>query len=146
MKSISTILIPIIVGLCSVFLFRDRIDDLTATLKKYYNDNYISTTATHEPVNALPRTTTATDQQPEEQEPHLYATEMSVPRTIRKVFEAIEQAEGAGARVRRSIGTPALRQFSPFLMLDHFSIKPGAGFPDQYVCASPLVLNKSIPC
>ncbi|EHA56569.1 hypothetical protein MCOR27_000150 [Pyricularia oryzae] len=131
MKSISTILIPIIVGLCSVFLFRDRIDDLTATLKKYYNDNYISTTATHEPVNALPRTTTATDQQPEEQEPHLYATEMSVPRTIRKVFEAIEQAEGAGARVRRSIGTPALRQFSPFLMLDHFSIKPGAGFPDH---------------
>ncbi|OIW27210.1 hypothetical protein CONLIGDRAFT_579805 [Coniochaeta ligniaria NRRL 30616] len=56
---------------------------------------------------------------------------MSVSRTIRKVFEAIEQAEGAGARVRRSIGTPNLRNFSPFLMLDHFSIKPGAGFPDH---------------
>ena len=64
---------------------------------------------------------------------HLYATEMSVPRAIRKVFLAVEQAEGAGARVRRSIGTPNLRNFSPFLMLDHFSIKPGAGFPDQYV-------------
>ncbi|TLD25603.1 hypothetical protein PspLS_06232 [Pyricularia sp. CBS 133598] len=131
MKSISTILIPIIVGLCSVFLFRDRIDDFTATVKKYYNDNYITTTETHEQANALPRTTTATEQQPEEQEHHLYATDMSVPRTIRKVFMAIEQAEGAGARVRRSIGTPALRQFSPFLMLDHFSIKPGAGFPDH---------------
>ncbi|KAI6366970.1 hypothetical protein MCOR25_005021 [Pyricularia grisea] len=133
MKSISTILIPIIVGLCSVFLFRDRIDDLTTTLKKYYNDNYITTTPeTHEQANALPRTTTpATEQQPEEQQHHLYATDMSVPRTIRKVFMAIEQAEGAGARVRRSIGTPALRQFSPFLMLDHFSIKPGAGFPDH---------------
>ncbi|CAK7198252.1 RNA pol II transcription cofactor [Sporothrix eucalyptigena] len=56
---------------------------------------------------------------------------MSFPRHIRKVFLAIEQAEGAGARVRRSIGTPALRNFSPFLMLDHFSIKPGAGFPDH---------------
>lgn len=64
---------------------------------------------------------------------HLFATEMSVSRSIRKVFLAIEQAEGAGARVRRSIGTPQLRNFSPFLMLDHFSIKPGAGFPDQYV-------------
>jgi len=56
---------------------------------------------------------------------------MSLSRTIRKVFLAIEQAEGAGARVRRSVGTPSLRNFSPFLMLDHFSIKPGAGFPDH---------------
>jgi redox-sensitive bicupin YhaK (pirin superfamily) len=56
---------------------------------------------------------------------------MSVTRAIHKVFLAVEQAEGAGARVRRSIGTPQLRNFSPFLMLDHFSVKPGAGFPDQ---------------
>lgn len=56
---------------------------------------------------------------------------MSIPRAIRKAFLAVEQAEGAGARVRRSIGTPQLRNFSPFLMLDHFTIKPGAGFPDH---------------
>lgn len=56
---------------------------------------------------------------------------MSVPRAIRKAFLAVEQSEGAGARVRRSIGTPQLRNFSPFLMLDHFTIKPGAGFPDH---------------
>lgn len=56
---------------------------------------------------------------------------MSIPRAIRKVFLAVEQAEGAGARVRRSIGTPQLRNFSPFLMLDHFSVKHGAGFPDH---------------
>ena len=56
---------------------------------------------------------------------------MSVPRGIRQAFLAIEQAEGAGARVRRSIGTPKLRNFSPFLMLDHFTISPGAGFPDH---------------
>ncbi len=58
-------------------------------------------------------------------------TNMSVPRAVRKAFLAIEQAEGAGARVRRSIGTPQLRNFSPFLMLDHFNTKPGAGFPDH---------------
>jgi redox-sensitive bicupin YhaK (pirin superfamily) len=56
---------------------------------------------------------------------------MSVPRMIRKAFLAKEVSEGAGARVRRSIGTPQLRNFSPFLMLDHFNVKPGAGFPDH---------------
>ncbi|KAL9106074.1 MAG: hypothetical protein Q9227_008860 [Pyrenula ochraceoflavens] len=58
-------------------------------------------------------------------------TMTTTPRTIQKVFLAQEQSEGAGARVRRSIGTPQLRNFSPFLMLDHFSISPGAGFPDH---------------
>lgn len=56
---------------------------------------------------------------------------MSVARGIAKVFKAVEQSEGAGARVRRSIGTRNLRNFSPFLMLDHFTIGAGAGFPDH---------------
>jgi len=55
----------------------------------------------------------------------------SKPRSIRKVFEADEQAEGAGATVRRSVGTPQLRNITPFLMLDEFDIKPGSGFPDH---------------
>ncbi|KAM4059855.1 pirin domain-containing protein [Hirsutella rhossiliensis] len=56
---------------------------------------------------------------------------MSTPRAIRTVIHAAEQAEGAGARVRRSIGTPRLRNLTPFLMLDHFNVEPGAGFPDH---------------
>ncbi|KAI9809032.1 MAG: hypothetical protein M1825_002321 [Sarcosagium campestre] len=56
---------------------------------------------------------------------------MSIPRTIRKAFLAVEQSEGVGARVRRSIGTSQLRSFTPFLMLDHFSSSSGAGFPDH---------------
>ena len=56
---------------------------------------------------------------------------MTVPRAIRQVFLAVEQSEGVGARVRRSIGTSKLRNFSPFLMLDHFKVSPGAGFPDH---------------
>ncbi|USP76875.1 hypothetical protein yc1106_04149 [Curvularia clavata] len=55
----------------------------------------------------------------------------NAPRKIAKSFLAVEQSEGAGARVRRSIGVPQLRNFPPFLMLDHFTIAPGAGFPDH---------------
>lgn len=56
---------------------------------------------------------------------------MTSPRSIAKAFLATEQAEGMGARVRRSIGISQLRNFSPFLMLDHASVSPGAGFPDH---------------
>ncbi|KAG0130993.1 RmlC-like cupin domain-containing protein [Tuber indicum] len=56
---------------------------------------------------------------------------MIVARTIAKAFKAIEKAEGAGAKVRRSVGTSQLKNFSPFLMLDHFSVGSEAGFPDH---------------
>lgn len=55
----------------------------------------------------------------------------AISRVVAKKVRAIETAEGAGATVRRSIGTPALRNISPFLMLDHFRIAEGAGFPDH---------------
>jgi redox-sensitive bicupin YhaK (pirin superfamily) len=54
-----------------------------------------------------------------------------IPRLIRTTLLAREQSEGVGAVVRRSIGTPKLRHLTPFLMLDHFSVSPGAGFPDH---------------
>lgn len=57
------------------------------------------------------------------------ATQIS--RTVIKKVLAIETEEGAGAMVRRSIGTMALRNLTPFLMLDHFHISKGAGFPDH---------------
>jgi quercetin 2,3-dioxygenase len=56
---------------------------------------------------------------------------MTTPRKIQFSFLAREQSEGAGAVVRRSVGTPKLRNFTPFLMLDHFRVPPGAGFPDH---------------
>uniref|UniRef100_A0A2C9L205 Pirin N-terminal domain-containing protein n=1 Tax=Biomphalaria glabrata TaxID=6526 RepID=A0A2C9L205_BIOGL len=52
-------------------------------------------------------------------------------RTVNLAFESVEQSEGAGARVRRSIGRSELRNFDPFLMLDEFSVKAPAGFPDH---------------
>lgn len=90
-----------------------------------FQDTIYDTIATHHLFpKTTPNTTTTTTT------PHTNTT-MSLSRTIRKVFLAVEQSEGAGARVRRSIGTPQLRNFSPFLMLDHFRIAPGAGFPDH---------------
>lgn len=52
-------------------------------------------------------------------------------RSILKVIYAAEQSEGVGAKVRRSIGVPSMRNFTPFLMLDHFNVAPDAGFPDH---------------
>ncbi|GAA5914829.1 pirin family protein [Sporobolomyces salmoneus] len=54
-----------------------------------------------------------------------------VSRTVVKSVLAVETPEGAGALVRRSIGTAQLRNFTPFLMLDNFLVSPGAGFPDH---------------
>lgn len=53
-----------------------------------------------------------------------------VPKSILKNFLAIEQSEGVGARVRRSIGSMNAHNFSPFLLLDHFKSETG-GFPDH---------------
>ncbi|KAL6072581.1 Pirin, variant 2 [Balamuthia mandrillaris] len=48
-----------------------------------------------------------------------------------RVVQAMETEEGAGARVKRSIGTPKLSDLDPFLMLDEFFVQPPAGFPDH---------------
>ncbi|CAI8037982.1 Pirin-like protein [Geodia barretti] len=58
--------------------------------------------------------------------------EMSGPaRAIVKKVLSVEQAEGVGARVRRSVGRPELRNLDPFLMLDEFKVTKPAGFPDH---------------
>ena len=69
--------------------------------------------------------------QPTTSTPNMTSTAKLIPRLIRTTLLAREQAEGVGAVVRRSIGTPKLRHLTPFLMLDHFSVSPGAGFPDH---------------
>ncbi|KAF8077994.1 RmlC-like cupin domain-containing protein [Lyophyllum atratum] len=56
---------------------------------------------------------------------------MSVSRSVVKRVLAVETPEGDGALVRRSIGSMSLRNLTPFLMLDHFHVTKGAGFPDH---------------
>ncbi|TFK42628.1 RmlC-like cupin domain-containing protein [Crucibulum laeve] len=55
----------------------------------------------------------------------------SVSRSVVKKVLAVETPEGVGALVRRSIGSMTLRNLTPFLMLDHFHVSKGAGFPDH---------------
>jgi hypothetical protein len=125
-------LTTIFIGIASIFLFQHRLLDLANTAIELVL-RQTNTAATSPVSQQQPAQASLHPNIPQGPQEHLIVTEMSVSRAIKKVFLAIEQAEGAGARVRRSIGTPNLRNFSPFLMLDHFSIKPGAGFPDQYV-------------
>lgn len=54
-------------------------------------------------------------------------------RPIRQRVRALEVTEGAGVTVHRSIGTPALKNLDPFLMLDHF----GSDNPDEYIAGFP---------
>ncbi|XP_009339875.1 pirin-like protein [Pyrus x bretschneideri] len=55
----------------------------------------------------------------------------SSPRMVVKKVLAKTQHEGDGAVVKRTIGSRELRNLDPFLMLDHFSVSPPAGFPDH---------------
>ena len=50
---------------------------------------------------------------------------------ITKVFRTNWQSEGVGAKVKRAIGVPELRDLDPFLMLDMFKVRLPAGFPDH---------------
>jgi redox-sensitive bicupin YhaK (pirin superfamily) len=54
-------------------------------------------------------------------------------RSIRQTVPALATSDGAGVALRRSIGTAALKNLDPFLMLDHF----GSEDPDQYIAGFP---------
>jgi redox-sensitive bicupin YhaK (pirin superfamily) len=54
-------------------------------------------------------------------------------RQVEKLINARAVTEGAGVTVHRTIGTPALRNLDPFLMLDHFS----SDDPDDYIAGFP---------
>lgn len=52
-------------------------------------------------------------------------------RKVERTVLSVEQLEGVGAHVRRSIGRKELRNLDPFLMLDEFRVSKPAGFPDH---------------
>ena len=118
-----------IISIAAIFLYLNPIDNLALRSRV---SSLLQATPLSSAVRASPNSTSSVPIFPFAQLHFLHPKRnMTVPRKINKTFLAIEQSEGAGARVRRSIGTPKLRNFSPFLMLDHFTIHPGAGFPDH---------------
>nr|CAB3264896.1 pirin-like [Phallusia mammillata] len=56
---------------------------------------------------------------------------MSAPRKVVRKVLSVEMNEGVGAKVRRSVGRPELKNLDPFLLLDEAKVKPPAGFPDH---------------
>ncbi|KAL6910463.1 RmlC-like cupin domain-containing protein [Trichoderma evansii] len=130
------IIIAILIGLSSTLLYqyRESISDFVNFAKSSISNQYSeffsanTTTALNETLAAAASEAILENHFPTPEQ-HLTVTEMSTQRAVAKVVRAIEQAEGAGARVRRSIGTRQQRNFSPFLMLDHFATT--AGFPDH---------------
>ena len=50
---------------------------------------------------------------------------------VKRVVEAVEMAEGAGARVWRVFPNQHLRHVDPFVLMDEFTVEPSAGFPEH---------------
>jgi len=55
------------------------------------------------------------------------------PRTLQRAIAAIPTSDGAGVKLRRSLGQSPYARLDPFLMLDHFSTEN----PDDYIAGFP---------
>jgi len=57
------------------------------------------------------------------------------PRTVQRVIPSLPTSDGAGVKLRRSLGQSPAARLDPFLMLDHFSTDDAAdyiaGFPSH---------------
>lgn len=62
------------------------------------------------------------------------------PRKVLRVIEPQTALEGAGVRLKRSIGTRALDYVDPFLLFDHF----GSDNPDDYIAGFPMHPHRGI--
>lgn len=58
---------------------------------------------------------------------------MNTHTSSARLVPAMTVPEGAGVTVNRTIGTPALRHYDPFMLLDHFS----SDNPDDYIAGFP---------
>lgn len=56
---------------------------------------------------------------------------MNTSRKIQTTFQSKETIEGPGVLVRRSIGSTKLRNFTPFLLLDHATVDIEDAFPEH---------------
>ena len=62
------------------------------------------------------------------------------PRKVEMILEPQRVVEGAGVRLRRSIGSRALNYLDPFLLLDHFS----SDDPEDYRAGFPMHPHRGI--
>jgi redox-sensitive bicupin YhaK (pirin superfamily) len=62
------------------------------------------------------------------------------PRTVAKIIDPQPTLEGAGVKLKRSIGGRALDYLDPFLLLDHFE----SDDPEDYLAGFPLHPHRGI--
>uniref|UniRef100_A0A9L0IXB4 Uncharacterized protein n=2 Tax=Equus asinus TaxID=9793 RepID=A0A9L0IXB4_EQUAS len=90
-----------------------------------------SPTAARAPA-AVPRLSQATLPPPSQQQSTFFlAFNMASSKKVTLSVLSREQSEGVGARVRRSIGRPELKNLDPFLLFDEFKGGRPGGFPDH---------------
>jgi len=58
---------------------------------------------------------------------------MNTQAKTTRFISAMATSEGAGVTIHRTIGTPALRNYDPFMMLDQFN----SNNPDEYIAGFP---------
>lgn len=58
---------------------------------------------------------------------------MTMTRSVTRIFPSQLASDGAGVRLRRSIGTQEISELDPFLLLDNF----GTENPDDYIAGFP---------
>ena len=61
------------------------------------------------------------------------ANETTEARTVRRVIRSVRASDGAGVKMRRSLGQTPDARVDPFLMLDEF----GTDNPDDYIAGFP---------
>ncbi len=61
-------------------------------------------------------------------------------RLIKQIIDPEITSDGAGVRLRRSIGTTKLKDVDPFLLFDHF----GSDNPDDYINGFPMHPHRGI--
>jgi redox-sensitive bicupin YhaK (pirin superfamily) len=71
--------------------------------------------------------------------PWAWETEMT-ERDLREVVTPTPVSDGAGVRLKRSIGTERLDHLDPFFLFDHF----GSDRPDDYIAGFPMHPHRGI--
>ena len=65
---------------------------------------------------------------------------MVTSKNVIDLIDPLAVTEGAGVRLKRSIGTPRLDYLDPFLLFDHF----GSDDPDDYLAGFPMHPHRGI--
>jgi hypothetical protein len=114
MRLLFSIFVSIIGITAAVFYQQDTLLEYMRSVLRTNTFNKLANNLRHSSTMAAQSTFVGLPVIPHE-DPSLNAASPK-PRAIRATFLAREQSEGAGATVRRSIGTPQLKNLSPFLM------------------------------